>query len=44
MKPYTMLNNKLRTAAKNEFENDFFKLMKISVFGKPWKILGTTKA
>ena len=34
MKPYIDFDTKLRTAVTNDFENDFFKLMNNSVFGK----------
>ena len=44
MEPYIMVSTRLRTVANNSFEKDIFRLMNNTVFGKPWKILGNTKA
>ena len=43
MKPYILLDTKLKVTAKNEFEKDSLKLMNDSDLERPWKILGATK-
>lgn len=39
MKPYIMLNIRLRTGPKNELKNYFFKLMNNSIFGNTMEIV-----
>ena len=39
MKPYIMLNIRLKTGAKNELKNYLFKLMNNSIFGNTMEVV-----